>query len=80
VSTGRHLLLINADACLTPGCLAEMLARMAADGTAAIVGPRLTYGDGTRRRWTAGREPSLRSAMAHFWFLEHLPRGRRSGV
>jgi len=80
VSTGRHLLLINADARLKPGCLAQMLARMAADGTAAIVGPRLTYGDGTWQRWTAGREPSLRSAMAHFWFLEHLPRGGRSGV
>ena len=79
-SRGEYLLLINADAFLTAGCLDGMLARMRADSTAAVVGPRLEYGDGSWQRWTAGREPSLRAAAAYFWFLERLPRGGRSGV
>src|SRR5262249_2238076 len=40
-SHGAYLLLINADALLTPDCLDRMLARMEADPKAGAVGPRL---------------------------------------
>lgn len=72
VSRGDYLLLINADALLTPGCLERMVAQMQADPQAGVVGPRLVYGDGRWQRWTAGREPGLRSAANYFLFLERL--------
>lgn len=64
------LLLINSDGRLTPGCLPAMLARLEADPRAAVVGPRLEFGDGTFQRWTAGEELSLRTCANHFWFLD----------
>jgi N-acetylglucosaminyl-diphospho-decaprenol L-rhamnosyltransferase len=75
IALGRELLLINADAFLTPGCLARMRERLALDDRAAVVGPRLVYGDGTWQRWTAGRAPSLHTAVNHFFGLERLGRG-----
>ena len=75
IARGRYLLLINADAFLTPRCLEPMVDRMAHDDRAAVIGPRLVYGDGTWQRWTAGRAPSLRAALNHFLFLERLGRG-----
>ncbi len=72
LSRGEHLLLINADARLLPGCLDRLLARMAADPRAGAVGPRLVYDDGRWQRWTAGRAPSLRSALNYFFFLDRL--------
>jgi GT2 family glycosyltransferase len=66
------LLLINADALLTPDCLRVMLRCMQLDPRAAAVGPRLVYGDGRWQRWTAGRAPSLRAAAAYYLFLERL--------
>jgi GT2 family glycosyltransferase len=71
-SRGRFLLLINADALLTPGCLKVMLERMATDPRVGAVGPRLVYGDGRWQRWTAGRAPSLTAALGHYFFLERL--------
>ncbi len=76
-----YVLLINADAQLTPGCLAGLLARMGADPRAAVVAPRLVYGDGTWQRWTAGRAPDLGSVAAFYLFLEKLPgRWRRRSL
>lgn len=75
IARGRQLLLINADAFLTAGCIERMVDRMTKDDRAAVVGPRLVYGDGTWQRWTAGRAPSLRAALNHFLFLERLGRG-----
>jgi GT2 family glycosyltransferase len=49
-----------------------MLDRMRQDPRAAVVGPRLVYGDGRWQRWTAGRVPSLRAAAAYYLFLERL--------
>jgi N-acetylglucosaminyl-diphospho-decaprenol L-rhamnosyltransferase len=72
VSRGRYLLLINADAFLTDGCLERMLACAEADPRAGAVGPRLVYGDGSWQRWTAGREPSLMAAAGYYLFLERL--------
>ena len=79
-ASGDFLLLINADAFLTSGCLDALRARMQADPAAAAVGPRLVYGDGTWQRWTAGREPTLGAAIAYFWFLERLPGGGQRGL
>jgi GT2 family glycosyltransferase len=75
-SRGDFLLLINADALLTPGCLEGMLAQVGADPRAGAVGPRLVYGDGSWQRWTAGREPSLGAAVNHYLLLERLFPGR----
>jgi GT2 family glycosyltransferase len=74
-ATGDVLLLINADAMLTAGCLDGLIERLRRDPEAAVVGPRLVYGDGTFQRWTAGRLPTLRAAVSYFFFIDHvLPR------
>lgn len=82
VSQGKYLLLINADAQLTAGCLERMLVVMEADPRAGAVGPRLVYGDGRWQRWTAGREPTLGAAINYYFFAERvLPtRGRARGL
>ncbi|HET9728591.1 MAG TPA: glycosyltransferase family 2 protein [Acidimicrobiia bacterium] len=78
VATADYLLLINADAMLTPGCLTRLLERFDHDGAAAVVGPRLVYGDGRFQRWTAGRLPSLRSVGVYAFFIDRF--FPRSGV
>lgn len=72
VSQGRQVLFLNSDAELTAGCLEALLERMGADPRIGAVGPRLVYGDGRWQRWTAGREPTLWTALTYFWFLERL--------
>lgn len=79
-SRGRHLLLINADAQLTAGCLEALLSRMDGDPRAAVVGPRLVYGDGSFQRWTAGRAPTLASCACYFLGLDRLGKGRRPAL
>ncbi len=69
---GDALLLINADAMLTAGCLDALLDRLATDPRAAIVGPRLVYGDESFQRWTAGRLPSLAAAASYFFFFDRF--------
>ena len=69
---GDVVLLINADAMLTPGCLDSLLERLASDPRAAIAAPRLVYLDGSFQRWTAGRLPSLGSAASYFFFLDRI--------
>jgi GT2 family glycosyltransferase len=49
-----------------------MLARMEGDARVGAVGPRLVYGDGRWQRWTAGRAPTLWTALTYFLFLERL--------
>lgn len=71
-STSPWLLLINADAVLTPGALDAMAGRAMADRDAAIIGPRLVYGDGRFQRWTAGAEPTLRSVGIYLAGLDRL--------
>lgn len=72
VTDAPALLLVNSDARLTEGCFDRMLSFLDADPRAAIVGPRLVYGDGTFQRWTAGRELSLGAFANHFLGLERL--------
>jgi GT2 family glycosyltransferase len=71
-ASGDVLLLINSDAKLQPGCLDTLLDRLARDTRAAIVGPRLVYGDGRFQRWTAGRLPSLASTAASMFGVDRL--------
>jgi GT2 family glycosyltransferase len=70
VTDAPAVLLINSDARLTEGCLDTMLDHLDRDPRAAIVGPRLEYGDGAFQRWTAGQELSLRSCANHFLSLD----------
>lgn len=74
VAHGDVLLLINADARVEPGCIDALLSRLDDAPRAAIVGPRLVYGDGSWQRWTAGRAPSLSTAATHFLFLDRILR------
>lgn len=81
LASTEHLLLLNADSMMTPGCLEALVRRMDADPRAGIVAPRLQYSDGRWQRWTAGAAPSVLSSAAYFLFFERLlPRrlGQRS--
>ncbi|MGH2704379.1 MAG: glycosyltransferase family 2 protein [Actinomycetota bacterium] len=69
---GRYVLLINADAWLAPGCLERLAAQLDADPRAAVAGPRLVYGDGRWQRWTAGREPGLRSVGGYLFLFDRF--------
>jgi GT2 family glycosyltransferase len=71
-SESTHLLLLNTDARLTAGSVEAMLGYLDRDDRAAVVGPRLVYGDGTFQRWTAGRPLSLRTCAAYLLGLDRL--------
>ncbi|MEZ5372642.1 MAG: glycosyltransferase family 2 protein [Microthrixaceae bacterium] len=71
----EFVLLINTDARLTPGSFRTMLDHLERDPSAAIVGPRLVYGDGSFQRWTAGAAIGLRSMAAYLFGLDRLPGG-----
>jgi len=77
-TSSRDVLLINTDARLTDGSLARMLAAFDRDSRAAVVGPRLEYGDGSFQRWTAGESFSLTSLANFFLGLDRLSAHRPS--
>jgi len=66
------ILLINTDARLTPGCADAMLGHLERDERAAVVGPRLVYGDGSFQRWTAGQSFSLRSCGSFLLGIDRM--------
>lgn len=66
------LLLLNTDARLTRGCVASMVDRMESDPGAAVIGPRLVYGDGSFQRWTAGRSLSLGTCASYLLGADRL--------
>ena len=70
LAKGRYLLLLNADAMVTPGSVQAMLDRLRIDPHAGIVGPRLVYGDGSWQRWTAGSDPQLLDCLTAHAQLE----------
>ena len=72
VTTAPYLLLVNTDARLTPGCAYAMLGHLDRDPAAAVVGPRLVYGDGSFQRWTAGRSLSFGSCASYYLGLDRL--------
>ena len=73
------LLLVNTDARLQPDNIAGLLRYFRDDPQAAVVGPRLTYADGTFQRWTAGRLPGLRSLAAFLLGLDRVGPWRGAG-
>lgn len=78
----RYLLLVNTDARLRPGGVAALLRYLEDDPRAAVVGPRLEYGDGTFQRWTAGRLPGALPVAVWLLGLDRFgPRAlRRRGL
>ncbi len=74
------LLLVNTDARLQPGNIRAFLDYFARFPAAAIVGPRLVYGDGTYQRWTAGRLPDLRAAATFLLGLDRFGPWRHAGL
>jgi N-acetylglucosaminyl-diphospho-decaprenol L-rhamnosyltransferase len=82
VTEAPYLLLINTDARLTSGCVDTMLGYLGRDPNAAVVGPRLVYGDGSFQRWTAGRSLSIGSCATYLLGLDRLAARRhaRAGV
>ena len=62
------------------GIVTTLLDHFADDPWAAVVGPRLVYGDGRFQRWTAGRIPSLGAAATFFLGLDRLHPWRRRGL
>ena len=79
-SSAPYLLLVNTDARLEPGGIAALLRWFDRDPRAAVVGPRLVYGDGSFQRWTAGRLPAPRSMATYLLGLDRLRRtGSRTG-
>jgi N-acetylglucosaminyl-diphospho-decaprenol L-rhamnosyltransferase len=71
-SRSPYVLLVNTDARLGPDGIAAMLGHLERDLRAAVVGPRLVYGDGTFQRWTAGQPFSLRTLANYLLGFERL--------
>jgi GT2 family glycosyltransferase len=71
-SSAPLLLLVNTDARLRPGGIEALLRYFDTDPRAAVVGPRLEYGDGTFQRWTAGRPLSTRSLASYLLALDRV--------
>ena len=79
-SSASLLLLVNTDARLHPGGIAALQRYFDTDPRAAVVGPRLVYGDGAFQRWTAGRLPRLASMAVFLLGFDRLRPLRRRGL
>jgi GT2 family glycosyltransferase len=73
-SSGRHVLLLDSDAELAPGSVREMLRFIAASPMVGVIGPRLTYPDGTIQ-YSCRRFPTLQGKI-----LRQLPGGLRKAI
>jgi hypothetical protein len=76
VASGRYLLLLNADAWLTEGTLARLVAFADAHPRAAVVGPRLLNTDGSLQRSVRGFPSLWRLATEYFFLRKLAPRSR----
>jgi N-acetylglucosaminyl-diphospho-decaprenol L-rhamnosyltransferase len=76
ISTAPFLLLVNSDARLETDGIATLLGYFERDERAAVVGPRLVYGDGSFQRWTAGQSPRLRSMANYLLGIERMAPSR----
>ena len=72
-SSAEFIFLVNPDATLTRGATEGLMASIRADSLSAVAGPRIEDPAGDFRAASAGFEPSLRSALGHFWLLARLP-------
>ena len=68
---GRYWFLVNSDAWLTPGALAELVAFADAHPDAAVVGPRLLNTDGTLQK-SVRADPTLWGLATEYFFLRKL--------
>jgi N-acetylglucosaminyl-diphospho-decaprenol L-rhamnosyltransferase len=76
VASGRYFLILNADAWLTEGSLARLVAFADARPDAAVVGPRLSNTDGTLQRSVRGVPTLWRLATEYFFLRKLAPRTR----
>jgi GT2 family glycosyltransferase len=77
VASGRYFLILNADAWLTEGALARLVAFADSRPEAAIVGPRLLNTDGTLQR-SVRAFPTLWRLATEYLFLRKLAPGSRA--
>jgi N-acetylglucosaminyl-diphospho-decaprenol L-rhamnosyltransferase len=75
-TSGRYVLLLNADAWLDPGALDALVAFADAHPKAAVVGPRLRNPDGTLQRSVRGFPTLWRIATEYFFLRKLAPRSR----
>jgi len=75
-TSGRYVLILNADAWLTEGSLARLVAFADTRPDAAVVGPRLVNPDGTLQRSVRG-VPTLWRLATEYLFLRKLAPGTR---
>jgi GT2 family glycosyltransferase len=73
-TSGRYVLLLNADAWLAPGALDALVAFADAHPRAAVVGPRLRYPDGRLQRSVRGFPTLWRLATEFFYLRKLAPR------
>jgi GT2 family glycosyltransferase len=73
-TSGRYVLLLNADAWLDEGALEHLVAFADARPEAAVVGPRLRYPDGRLQRSVRGF-PTLWRLATEFFYLRKLAPG-----
>ena len=73
---GRYILLLNADAWLADGSLAQLVAFADAHPEAAVVGPRLLNPDGTLQRSVRGFPTLWRLATEYLFLRKLAPRSR----
>ncbi len=75
-TSGRYVLIINADAWLTAGSLERLVALAESRPDAAIVGPRLLNPDGTLQRSVRGFPTLWRLATEYLFLRKLAPRSR----
>ncbi|MEJ7570000.1 MAG: glycosyltransferase family 2 protein [Gaiellaceae bacterium] len=73
-SSGRYVLILNADAWLTEGSLGRLVAFADEHPEAAVVGPRLSNPDGTLQRSVRGVPTLWRLATEYFFLRKLAPR------
>jgi hypothetical protein len=72
-SSGRYVLLLNPDAFVDEGCVAELVRFLEQHPTAVAVGPRLRFGDGRLQRSCRGF-PSVYRVATEYLGLRNLRR------
>ena len=75
-TSGRYVLILNADAWLVGDALAELVAFADEHPEAAVVGPRLTNPDGSLQRSVRGFPTVWRLATEYFFLRKLAPRSR----
>jgi N-acetylglucosaminyl-diphospho-decaprenol L-rhamnosyltransferase len=75
-TSGRYVLILNADAWLVDDALAKLVAFADEHPEAAVVGPRLTNPDGSLQRSVRGFPTVWRLATEYFFLRKLAPRSR----